>query len=173
MPGRRRAVTLRSVSYAAAMEFDLYTLLKILHIVVVVVGIGSVSLNGLWGNEAMKAGPNGGAAIGAATIRVNAVAEYFIYAIPVTGILMMLLQDEHPWEWGQTWVWLSIVLYVVALGISHGMQIPSSKRINELMASGPPNDETAALEKKLAMGGTILNLLAVVIIVLMVWKPGV
>ena len=84
---------------------------------------------------------------------------------------MMLVEDY--WEWSQTWVWLSIVLYVAAIGVSHSLQIPSARRMNELMAAGPPNAETEVLEKKLAMGGTILNLLAVVIIVLMVWKPGV
>ena len=152
------------------MDFTLYTFLKIVHIVTIVVGIGTVSLNGIYGAKAKAAGPNGGLAIGRANYDVSAVAEYFIYAIPVTGILMMLVEDY--WEWSQTWVWLSIVLYVAAIGVSHSLQIPSARRMNELMAAGPPNAETEVLEKKLAMGGTILNLLAVVIIVLMVWKPG-
>ena len=153
------------------MDFDLYTLLKIVHIVTVVVGIGTVTLNGIYGAKAKAAGPNGGVAIAQANHDVSTVAEYFIYAIPVTGILMMLVEDY--WEWSQTWVWLSIVLYVAALGISHAVQMPSAKRMNDLMAAGPPNAETEALEKKLAGGGMALNLLAVVIIVLMVWKPGI
>jgi uncharacterized membrane protein len=153
------------------MDFDLYTLLKIVHIVTVVVGIGTVTLNGIYGAKAKAAGPNGGAAIGKANLDVTLVAEYFIYAIPVTGILMMVVEDY--WEWSQTWVWLSMVLYVAALGISHAVMLPSAKRMGELMASGPPNAETEALEKKLAGGGMALNLLAVVIIVLMVWKPGI
>ena len=152
------------------MDFTLYTFLKIVHIVTVVVGIGTVTLNGLYGAKAKAAGPNGGVAIGRANYDVSMVAEYFIYAIPVTGILMMLVEDY--WEWSETWVWLSIVLYVAALGISHAVQMPSAKRMNDLMAAGPPNAETEALEKKLAGGGTALNLIAVAIIVLMVWKPG-
>jgi len=153
------------------MDFDLYTLLKIVHIVTVVAGIGTVVLNGMYGAKAKAAGPNGGIAIAQANFDVSKVAEYFIYAIPVTGILMMVVEDY--WEWSQTWVWLSIVLYVAALGISHGVMVPSSRRMIELMSSGPPNAETEALEKKLAGGGTALNLLAVIIIVLMVWKPGI
>jgi uncharacterized membrane protein len=149
----------------------LYELLLIIHIVTVVVGIGTVTLNGLYGAKAKAAGPNGGLAIGQANFAVSEVAEKFIYAIPVTGILMMLVEDF--WEWSQTWVWLSIVLYIAAVGISHSVQIPSARRMNELMAAGPPNEETSALEKKLAMGGAVLNLLAVVIIALMVTKPGV
>ena len=153
------------------MDFDLYLLLKIVHIVTVVVGIGTVSLNGIYAAKAKAAGPNGGAAIGRANLEVTLVAEYFIYAIPVTGILMMVVEDY--WEWSQTWVWLSIVLYVAALGISHAVMVPSGRRMNELMAAGPPNAESEALEKKLAGGGTALDLIAVAIIVLMVWKPGI
>ena len=152
------------------MDFTLYTFLKIVHLVTIVVGIGTVTLNGLYGAKAKAAGPNGGAAVGQANYEVSTVAEYFIYAIPVTGILMMVVEDF--WEWSQTWVWLSIVLYVVALGISHGVEMPSARRMNELMASGPPNAETEALDKKLAAGGMALNLIAVAIITLMVWKPG-
>jgi len=153
------------------MDFDLYTLLLIVHIVTVVAGIGTVSLNGLYGAKAKAAGPNGGAAIAQANFDVSKVADYFIYAIPVTGILMMVVEDY--WEWSQTWVWLSLVLYVAALGISHGVMVPSSRRMIEVMSSGAPNDEIEALDKKLAGGGTALDLLAVAIIVLMVWKPGI
>ena len=154
------------------MDFDLYTFFKILHLVVVVVGIGTVMLNGVYGAKSKAAGPNGGVAIAQANFDVTKLAELFIYAIPVTGILMLVSNDGHGFEFSDTWVWLSIVLYVVALGISHGVMVPSSKRMIALMSSGPPNDETAALEKKLAGGGMALNLLAVAIIVLMVWKPG-
>jgi len=150
------------------MDFDLYTLLKIVHIVTVVVGIGTVTLNGLYGAKAKAAGPNGGAAIGRANYDVSMVAEYFIYAIPVTGILMMLLTDEHPWEWSQTWVWLSIVLYVVALGISHAVVMPSHKRMNELMASGPPTE-------RISLSLAVLSLLVRASVIsspsVVVWPP--
>jgi len=154
------------------MDLDLYTLLKIVHIVTVVVGIGTVSLNGIYGAKAKAAGPNGGAAISRANFDVSMVAELFIYAIPVTGIAMLFANDGHGFEFADTWVWLSTLLYVVALGISHAVVIPSHRRMNEVMAAGPPTAEAEALEKKLAGGGTALDLLAVVIIVLMVWKPG-
>ena len=152
------------------MDFEYATALKIIHIVTVVVGIGTVTLNGLYGAKAKAAGPNGGAAIGNANLEVSLVAEWFIYAIPVTGILMVIEIDGY--DWGQTWIWLSIVLYVAAVGISHASQIPAAKRMGELMSQGPPTAETEALEKRLAAGGMVLNLLALAIIVLMVWKPG-
>jgi uncharacterized membrane protein len=151
------------------MDFDYYTVLKIIHIVTIVVGIGTVSLNGLYGAQAKAAGPNGGNAVVRANHHVSAIAEYFIYAIPVTGILMVI--DADAWDWDQTWIWLSIVLYVAAVGIAHMVLIPGSRRMIEL-TQGPPGPELEEQGKKMAMAGATNNLLAVALIVLMVWKPG-
>jgi drug/metabolite transporter (DMT)-like permease len=104
-----------------------YELLLLLHILGVVIGFGSVVLNGLYGAEARKRRGPGGVAIGEANYAVSNVAEYFIYSVPITGIALVLVSDV--WEFDETWVWLSIVLYVVGLGISHGSQIPSARRL--------------------------------------------
>lgn len=151
------------------MTFGYYELLLVVHIITVVVGIGTVSLNGIYGAQAKKAGPNGGNAVVRANFAVSSIAEYFIYAIPVTGILMVL--EHEAWDFEQTWVWLSIVLYVAAVGVSHGVLRPSSKRMIELTA-GPPTPEVDVVGKKLAMAGMTNELIAVALIVLMVWKPG-
>jgi uncharacterized membrane protein len=167
----------------------LYDLLLFLHIFAAIVGFGTVFFNGLYGAQAKQRPGPGGVAIGEANFAVTMVAEWFIYSVPITGILLVLAQGNlEIWKFSQLWVWLSIVLYVVALGISHGNQIPSSKRMNalskELAAAGPPPEgaqggpppqvvEMEALGKRLETGGMALTLLLVVILGLMVWKPGV
>ncbi len=164
-----------------------YDSMLLLHILGTIVGFGAVFLNGLYGAQAKQRPGPGGAAIGEANLAVSGVAEYVIYTVPVTGMILVMMSDA--WSFSQTWVWLSIVVFVVALGISHGSQIPASKRMNELAkelaAAGPPPEGTApsgpppqviemeALGKRLAGGGAVLNLLLVVLLVLMIWKPGV
>jgi uncharacterized membrane protein len=168
----------------------LYDLLLLLHIFAAIVGFGTVFFNGLYGAQAKQRPGPGGVAIGEANFAVTMVAEWFIYSVPITGILLVLAQgDFEIWKFSQLWVWLSIVLYVVALGISHGSQIPASRRMNELSkelaAAGPPPEgappggprplgvDMVALGKRLGAGGAALSLLLVAILVLMVWKPGV
>jgi uncharacterized membrane protein len=147
----------------------LYKLLVVLHILSVVVGIGATMLNGLYAAKAKQAGGPAAGAIMKANFDVTMVAEKIIYLIPVFGILAVLASDDV-WEFDQTWIWLSLVLYVVALGIAHGNQMPAGKK----MLAGPSSPQEAeALGKRLAMGGMVLNLLVVVIVALMVWKPGV
>jgi uncharacterized membrane protein len=147
-----------------------------------IVGLGTVFLNGLYGAQAnARRGPEG-FAIAQANLKVTNVAQWFIYAIPIFGIALVFMSDDII-EFDQTWIWLSLVLYVVALGISHGLLFPAVKRMHVLMAemingpppaAGPPLQaaEMERLGKRVAAAGLVLNLLVVVLIVLMVVKPG-
>jgi len=177
---------LATVSEAGAYDDALYGLLLFLHIISAIAGFGGVMLNGLYGAQAAKRPGPGGLAIGEANYAVSKVAEYFIYAVFVFGILLVLVAEDDTIEWGNTWVWLSILLYVIATGFSHGQQIPNARRMNELaaelVAAGPPPEgaqgpppqvaEMEATGKKLAAGGAFLNLMLVVILYLMIFKPG-
>jgi uncharacterized membrane protein len=157
-----------------------YKFFVVLHILAVVVGIGPMTLNGIYAAKAKKIGPPGQGAVMAVNFDVSMIAEKIIYLIPIFGfILVGIGHDDHALSMGQTWLWLSLVLYVVALGISHGVMVPSAKKMQAIGAKfasggGTPADGAAAagLEKRLATGGMTLNLLLVVIVALMVAKPG-
>jgi uncharacterized membrane protein len=163
-----------------------YKLLLVLHLVCVVVGIGGVMLNGVYGLQAKARPGPGGLAITEANHTASTVAEYFVYGIPVFGILLILKFDT--WKFSQTWVSLSILLYVIALGIVHGVMVPNVKKMiglqKELVSMGPPSgapsggpppqvEELERRGKTLATFGPMLNIIAVALIVLMVTKPGV
>jgi uncharacterized membrane protein len=157
-----------------------YDFLLILHILAVVFGIGPMVLNGVYAAKAKKLGPPGQGAVMSVNFDVSMLAEKIIYLIPVFGILLVLVGgDDRNLEFDQTWLWLSLLLYVVALGISHGVMVPGAKAMQAIGAKfaagqGTPEDGATAggLEKRLAAGGMMLNLLAIVIIVLMVTQPG-
>lgn len=167
-------------------QTTLYKIVLILHILVVIVGIGTVFLNGLYGAEAKKRPGPGGLAIAQANFRVSMVAEYFIYAVFVLGIALVLLSDGQ-WRFSQTWVWASIVAFVVSLGVSHGVLLPKVRRMNALMeelaTAGPPPGGAAAgpppqvgmietLGKQVGAASGVLHLMTLVLLFLMVFKPG-
>jgi uncharacterized membrane protein len=162
----------------------LYKTLLVLHILTAIVGLGAVMLNGLYAAQAQKRQGPGGRAVSEANYFVSNIAEKFIYAIPVFGILLVLDSGKGYWKFSQTWIWLSLLIYVVAIGISHSVLIPGHKRTNALLAEmeqgappagGPPPQavELQAIGKKMAAAGTTLDLFVVVFLVLMIWKPGV
>lgn len=158
----------------------MYKFFLILHIVSVVFGLGTVSLNGLYAVKAKKLGGPGQGAVMRVNFDVTMVAEKIIYLVPIFGLVLVAIgHDSHHLSMGQTWLWLSLVLYLVGIGVSHGVMVPGARKMQAIgarMASGQgtPADgaEAAATEKKLATGGMVLDLLLVVIIVLMVAQPG-
>jgi len=108
------------------------------------------------------------------------VAEIFIYLVPIFGFAAVGLSDKV-YRVSTLWVWVSTVIYVVSLGVSHGLLIPRVKKMlslqRELIAtppSGPGDERVAAVAgtgKQIGVFSAILNLSFVVIVVLMVWKP--
>lgn len=159
-----------------------YKLFYLLHIVAVVVGIGGVVLNGVYAAQVKARTGMAALAVAEANSFVTwKVAQWFIYAIPIFGFGLIGLSDDV-WEFGQTWIWLSLLLYVVAIGLSHGLLHPAEKRFREVLgrsggagAGVAPGSvpELVALDKRMAGIGTALNLTVLVILVLMVWKPGI
>ena len=165
-----------------------YKLVFMLHIISIIVGFGGVVLNGIYGNEAKKRKGPGGAAIGEANLTVTRLAEKVILTVPLWGIGLVFMSDGV-WEFSQLWVILALVLFIATMGVATGVQLKNQKRMvqlaNELVAAGPPPAGAAAggpppqvaemeeLEKKLGMGGAFLSLMIVVLIYLMVFKPGV
>jgi uncharacterized membrane protein len=170
----------------AAYNSDSYNVVLTLHILSVIIGLGTVFLNAVYGVQAKaRRGPEG-LAISQANLKVTEYAQYAIYAIPIFGIALVFMSKTDGiqfYDWDQTWIWLSLVLYIAALGLSHGLLMPAVKRMQVLMAEviaagppagGPPPQaaEMEQLGKRIAPVGATLNVLVIVIVALMVFKPG-
>ena len=163
------------------IDTTLYKVVLVAHILCAIVGFGAVTLNALYGRESQRRPGPGGAAILEANLFVSRIGEYFIYAVFLLGFALVGLSDEV-WKFQQTWVWLSIALYLVGLGISHGVVFPAAKRLTALAGeaaaspptAGPP-PQAAEMERNgkiLATWSPLLHLILVAILGLMVFKPG-
>ena len=99
----------------------------VLHILCAIVGFGAVFLNGdLRPADARSGCSRAREALGIfeANYLVSKIGEYFIYAVFVFGFVARAARATGRGSSRQTWVWLSMVLYVVALGLSHGVLFP-------------------------------------------------
>lgn len=166
-----------------------YEITLVLHILTVMAGLGVTFWYAAYGLRGMKAAQSGdgmgAAALAEANHAVSGVAQWIIFSIPVLGVGLVFMSDEV-WDFGQTWVWLSLVLFGLALTNALTILQPSGRKIAELSrelanagappagASEPPPQvlEIDALGKRLGMLGGINHLLVVVILYLMVAKPG-
>jgi uncharacterized membrane protein len=163
-------------------DSTIYNIVLLLHILSVIIGFGGVMLNGVYAARARNLPP----AESLAVLEVNTfvslrVAELFIYATAVFGLGLVGLSDGV-WAFSQLWVWLALVLYVVALGLSHGLLQPRVHQMvalqRELGAAGPPAGgpppqatQLEQLGKQVGAVSGVLHLSMVAIICLMIWKP--
>lgn len=127
------------------VDGGLYKAVFVLHLVAVVVGFGTVALDGVTLRIAQRQGGSEGAAIGEATLALTRVARGFLLAVPVLGALLVVLSDGV-WGFDQLWTVASLVLWFLAVGASD-------------------------MARRVPAAGVVRNLLVVVVISLMVWKP--
>jgi hypothetical protein len=158
-----------------------FKVLLVLHVLSAIVGLGAVMLNGLYAAQGQKRPGPPGRAISEANFAVSNIAEKVIYLIPVFGILLVLTSDSA-FKFSNTFVWLALLLFIGALGVSHSILTPGHKKINALLlemeqnpppAGGPPPQlaQIQALGKRQAAAGGSLNVVVAVILLLMVWQP--
>lgn len=167
-----------------------YRILLFLHILSAIIGFGAVFLNGVYGARIRAYAQSGKAREASAVAETNfyvseKVGLVFIYLVVVFGLGLVGMSDGV-FDFGQTWVWLALLLYVIAVGLSHSVLQPNVKRMNVLMAemagmpdpagppSGPPPQAAELAERGRMVGitGTTLDIMMMVILGLMIWKPG-
>ena len=156
------------------IDGDLYKLVLVLHILAVIVGFGPMLIAGFYGNEARnRAGPEG-LAVAETTLKVTGgVPTVAVCAVPILGILLILMSDDT-WKFSEAWISLSFLIYIVLMGLATGIQVPTIRKMVALRqgAQGAQSGDMQALGKKAATVGGIVNVLWVVILFLMVFKPG-
>ncbi len=161
---------------------DGYKIVLVLHLLAAMVGFGGIFLNVAYGLQARARAGREGTAIAEALYNVSRKwTEYFIYAVPILGIALVMMSDDTI-KFSDLWISASLAVYIVALGVLHALQFPNIKKMNVLMAeladSGArvsgSTDLVAELErrgKRSAFVGGLFNLLVVAAVCLMVFQP--
>jgi len=151
-----------------------YKFVEVLHVLAVVVGFGGIVVGGIFGAKAKSRGGAGGQAAAEVAFDVTEHwSQWFIYAVPVLGILLVLMSDDA-YKFSQPWISISFLLYIVFVGLMHALHLPNIRRMNELITGAGADDvaELDARAKKAGVIGGALNLIWVVVVFLMVFQPG-
>jgi hypothetical protein len=177
----------RGKGRTVGINSGIYKLVLVLHILTAIVGFGAVLLNGIYGQQARSRKGTEGLAISQANFLVSKIGMFFIYAVFVFGILLVVLSDKT-WSFSDSWIVGAIVLYVLGIGLAHGVAFPNARRMINLQeqlvsmgpppagggASGRPPTQVIELEergRRAGIVGAVLSLDLVLILMLMVWGP--
>lgn len=101
--------------------------------------------------------------------------------VPLLGTALIFTAPGNIDLFKSEWLLAAIGLYIVAFSFAVGVQTRTVNRlvgVMQAMPAGPPPEgaapppEIARLAKKAKLGGMFLTVLVVVVLILMVWKPG-
>jgi hypothetical protein len=143
-----------------------YKVLLALHLLSVVVGFGPWFLNGLLPARALNRDNGEATAISGANLQVSTMSQYAIYGVLVFGGAALGAAHKGTIDFGDTFIWLSIIVWVAIVGVLHGLVLPAQREL----AQGA--GDRATLTQRQSLGAAAINLLVVVAVVLMVWEPG-
>ena len=138
-----------------------YNIVLFLHVLTVVIALaGAVAHPLMFELEKRRPTPD---TVGLAQRIVFPSRIYSISFVLVGVIGMGLISMSDPvFSWGDTWVWLSIVLWIATNGVLHAIVLPSERAVAE--------GDVAALAK-VETFGKIASALILVTLYLMVAKP--
>jgi uncharacterized membrane protein len=149
-----------------------------IHVVTAIVAFGPTYAFAIYGAEAAKE-PQHANFMARATHVVNDRLVFpLILSMPVTGLLIVWASQRDLTR--SPWLLAAIVIYVLAVLYSFFVQRPATLRIIELTSTPPPPGAAPggpppallATAAKIKRGGMILGLAVIVIVALMVVKPG-
>ena len=143
-----------------------YKILLALHLLSVVVGFGPWFLNGLLPARALGRDAGEAKSISGANLQVSTVSQFAIYGALIFGGAALGAAHKHTIDFGDTFVWLSLIIWVVIVGVLHGLVLPAQRELAE------GTGDRATLTQRQSLGVAAINLLVIVAIVLMVWEPG-
>lgn len=147
----------------------MYQVMLFLHIAAVVVAFAPMAIHPLWTAQARREG-DGRLARAAGYMAANGRTVHFP-ALILSGLFGLGMvfsskpngSDDNVWGFDQAWVSISFLVWIALCGVVSGMIMPARRKV----AAG----DTSA-EQRADLGGVITTVLFLVMLYLMIWKPG-
>jgi hypothetical protein len=162
-----------------------YNVVYLIHLVCVVVGFGSSFVYPLLAAKASKLPLREAYAVNHTALEVSPyLTSYPIYGAGAAGVVLVVLSDST-FSFSDTWISIAFLVFILALLVALLLHGPNLKAMDALQAklldgpelaagaAAPP--EVAELEERgqrAAMYGGLLHLFWLVLMIDMIWKPG-
>jgi len=146
-----------------------YLALKLIHIGAAITAVGSNITYGVWNVRAQSNPAQLGFALKGIKFIDDHIANPAYGVLLVTGLLMVFV---NRWPVGSLWIILALILFAALAVLAFRVYSPLLRNQIRLVDAGDTTSpEFERLSRRSAIVGPILGLLAVVILILMVFKP--
>ncbi len=141
----------------------LYKLLFLGHIISLVVAFAPAAVHPVLTAQAKKDGDSDLMRL-AGHMAANGRRIYTPALIALGGFgILLVLQSGDAWGFDQTWVMIAFAVWLAICAVVTAIIVPGDRKL----AAGD-----MAAEARVALGGQIATVLVLVMLYLMIWKPG-
>jgi uncharacterized membrane protein len=149
---------------------DFYPWLKTLHILLAIVAVGFNISYGVWTARAARDPRHLGYVLRGIKFLDDRIANPAYAGLLLIGLLLIFV---GPYDLTDTWVFVAIALYVLMGTVAILFYSPSlTRQIAAYESGGPTSPEFAALGNRTRILGIVLGVIVLLILVMMVVKPG-
>ncbi|MCU1529415.1 MAG: Conjugal transfer protein TrbL [Frondihabitans sp.] len=147
------------------------TVFTVLHVVSGVFLVGPMAILPMVALRALRAHEAGAVAASVKSVRLFTWLSLIVVVLGF-GVLGMSDGKHHP-TFASTWIWLSLVAYVIAMLVNLLVVVPALRGAATAVesAQGQVAGDKPDGYSRVAAGSGVSAILLVLIVVLMVWKP--
>jgi hypothetical protein len=148
-----------------------FKLLFALHLLFAIFAIGPLVHAATTAGRGVRTGD---AAATASSARLLKIYSYASVLVVLVGLALMSVDSpyekgEKVGEIGDTWIWLSLLLWIGAIGIVLGVVVPTLTKVTERIGR---QESVVTLTARVAAAGGAVGIMFAVIVFLMVYRPG-
>ncbi|HEU5265280.1 MAG TPA: DUF2269 family protein [Jatrophihabitans sp.] len=148
----------------------MFRFLLALHILFAVFAIGPLVHAATTASRGVRRGDGAATAASARLLRVYSYASVLVVLV---GFALMsttsVFTGKKAAEFGDTYIWLSVLLYVVAIALIVAIVIPALDRATQIITE---QGSVVTLTGRVAAAGGLVGLIFAGIVFLMVYRPG-
>ena len=150
------------------------TIVVVLHVVGAVFIVGPMAILPMTAMRAIRGGQPRMVRVLASSTNIFSLLSLVVV---IFGFAALGLSDpKYHTSIASTWIWLSLVFYVVALGLTLFVVVPAMRRAADNIEAEDPAAKAESPAKSggygaIAGASGVSSLLLLAVVVLMVWKP--
>ena len=146
----------------------MFKILLALHLLFAVFAVGPLVHAATTAARGVRTGDGAATASSSRVLRVYSSASVLVVLIGF-GLMSVKRHGKTIAEFGDTWIWLSALLWLVAMGIVTGALVPALDKVTEKIGK---QESVVTLTGRVAALGGVVAVIFAGIIFLMVYRPG-
>jgi len=146
----------------------MFKIMLALHLLTAIFAVGPLVHAATTASRGVRKSDGAAVASSARLLRIYSIASVLVVIFGFA--LMSSKRGGHTVaQFSDTYIWLSLVLWAVAMGLIHGVL---SIQLEKIGAKITAQESVAPLTAKIAMAGGLVGVIFAVIVFLMVYRPG-